>query len=187
MQINFAMQALARAIVLCLLFVDPANAQGVELGIGSSVEHFKSHTLRLPELTENDYPLCGKKLRDVIPTQLLGNWTRIECQVADDLDGTKMLPILFKIVLEFFTDDTTAEFVTYKELKSSAVLDKLMIDSRIILSFNRNARNPLLGSEYVVINVDSKRKIAYLKHSDSVGLLKFDNPSKKELNTRSRQ
>ena len=138
------------------------------------MKSFDKHSLKLQALSEEKYPLCDKKLRDAIPVKNIGNWTQVEYSVASGMDVEKIMPYLAKIVLYLLTKDNKLEFLSYSKMRSVAILQPITIDSRILVRFHRDINNPLLGSNYVVLNVDSEKKLVHFKYGEDDGILAVD-------------
>lgn len=157
-------------LFLCSL----CSAQNSGSGKGSSGGNFIAHTLRLAEGSESNNKFCEKNIREVVPLGLFKDWFEIQFSFSQKSDQGKLMQLALKLNSAMLAEDSKLKFASQKEIKEWGIENELNIDFGIIYRFSRDALHPLLGSQYIVLNVDSVKQIAYFKFNDDICLFKLE-------------
>jgi hypothetical protein len=138
------------------------------------VGHFKKTTLRLP--SGDGYSVCGKPLRKFLPPEVFGSWLQATFYVAEGAEVGQVMHLLAQVVSKVLQKDNDFSFLTYEKMKLEIIDQSIEIDSRIVIIFRRESRQPSLGINSIVFNVDSRRKLVYVKWDENDGLIQLGLP-----------
>lgn len=153
------------AVLLCLS-ATPAVAQGI--GSGALARRaLESHSLRLINGPAEDYPLCGRKLREVLPLSRFGHAPQVNFGVAKEADAAKVLPYLAKCAAQVMDGDSELAFLPFDEMKKVAIDAELRIDSMFTITFPGDPQGA------VSLFVDSQKKLVRFKSRDGTAILSF--------------
>lgn len=158
-----------------LFFCSLSSAQNPGSGKGSSGGgSFPAHTLRLAEGSESNNKFCEKNIREVVPLGLFKDWFEIQFSFSQKSDQGKLMRLALKLNSAILAEDSKLKFASQKEIKEWGIDNELNIDFRVIYRFARDASHPLLGSQYIVLNVDSVKQIAHFKFNEDDCLFKLE-------------
>ena len=157
-----------------LFFCSLCSAQNPGAGKGSSGGNFTAHTLRLADGSELNNKFCEKKIREVVPLGHFKDWFEIQFSFSQKSDQSKLMRLALKLNSAILAEDSKLKFASQKEIKEWGIDNELNIDFRVIYRFARDASHPLLGSQYIVLNVDSVKQIAYFKFNEDDCLFRLE-------------
>jgi hypothetical protein len=158
-----------------LFFCSLSSAQNPGSGKGSSGGgSFPAHTLRLAKGSESNNKFCEKTIREVVPLGLFKDWFEIQFSFAQKSDQGKLMQLALKLNSAMLAEDSKLKFASQKEIKEWGIDNKLNIDIEIIYRFSRDVSHPLMGSQHIVLSVDSVKQIAYFKFNEDDCLFKLE-------------
>jgi hypothetical protein len=157
-----------------LFFCSPSPAQNPGSGKGSSGGGFTAHSLRLAKGSESNNHYCGKRIREVVPLGLFKDWLEIQFSFARDSDQRKLMQLALKLNSAMLGEDSKLKFASEKQVKEWGIDNVLDVDFRVIYRFSRDVSHPLLGSQHIVLSVDSVKQIAYFKFNEDGCLFKLE-------------
>jgi hypothetical protein len=157
-----------------LFFCSLCSAQNPGSGKGSSGGNFTAHTLRLAEGSESSNKFCEKNIRDVVPLGFFKDWFEIQFSFSQKSDQGKLMQLALKLNSAMLGEDSKLKFASEKEIKEWGIDNVLNVDFRVTYRFSRDASHKLLGSQYIVLSVDSVKQIAYFKFNEDECLFKLE-------------